>query len=73
MLALKNQFIFAPIKTGYSDGSGVITEKHLAYYEKRSRYMGAIIPEPIYVIGDAKKIGNAQHAIRDGYETAKAL
>lgn len=28
---------------------------------------------PIYVIGDAKKIGNAQDAIRDGYETAKAL
>ena len=49
MLALKNQFIFAPIKTGYSDGSGVITERHLAYYEKRSRYMGAIIPEPFYM------------------------
>jgi len=28
---------------------------------------------PIYVIGDAKKVGNAQDAIRDGYETAKVL
>jgi 2,4-dienoyl-CoA reductase (NADPH2) len=28
---------------------------------------------PIYVIGDAKRVGNAQDAIRDGYETAKAL
>jgi len=28
---------------------------------------------PVYVIGDAKRVGNAQDAIRDGYETAKAL
>jgi len=28
---------------------------------------------PVYVIGDVKKAGNAQHAIKDGYETAKAL
>jgi hypothetical protein len=25
MLSLKNQFIFAPVKTGYSDGSGIVT------------------------------------------------
>ena len=28
---------------------------------------------PIYVIGDAKRVGNAQDAIRDAYETVKAL
>jgi 2,4-dienoyl-CoA reductase (NADPH2) len=28
---------------------------------------------PVYLIGDAKKVGNAQDAIRDGYETAKSL
>lgn len=28
---------------------------------------------PVYVIGDAKKVGNAQDAIRDGFETAKSL
>jgi len=49
MIALKNQFIFAPIKTGYGDGSGVITEKHLAFYKRRSRYLGAVIPEPLYL------------------------
>jgi len=27
----------------------------------------------VYVIGDARKVGNAQDAIRDGYETAKKL
>ena len=49
MLALKNQFIFPPIKTGYSDGSGVVTEKHLSFYRRRSRYLGAIIPDPFYL------------------------
>jgi thioredoxin reductase len=28
---------------------------------------------PVYVIGDAKRVGNAQDAIRDAYETAKLL
>ena len=28
---------------------------------------------PVYVIGDAKRVGNAQDAIKSGYETAKAL
>ncbi len=28
---------------------------------------------PVYVIGDARKVGNAQDAIRNGYETAKAM
>jgi len=49
MLPLKNQFIFAPIKTGYSDGKGVITERHLAFYKRRSPYLGAVIPEPFYL------------------------
>jgi len=49
MLPLKNQFIFAPIKTGYSDGSGVVTEKHLSFYDRRAKYLGAIIPEPFYL------------------------
>ncbi|MGC9363538.1 MAG: FAD-dependent oxidoreductase [Fidelibacterota bacterium] len=49
MLPLKNQFIFAPIKTGYSDGTGVVTARHLAFYKRRSRYLGAVIPEPFYM------------------------
>lgn len=49
MLPLKNQFIFAPIKTGYSDGGGFVTAKHLAFYKRRSRYLGAVIPEPFYM------------------------
>lgn len=49
MLELKNQFIFAPIKTGYSNGSGIVTERHLAFYKRRSKYLGAVIPEPFYL------------------------
>lgn len=49
MLRLRNPFLFAPIKTGYSDGSGGITERHLAFYRRRARYLGAVIPEPFYL------------------------
>ena len=49
MLNLRNKFIFAPIKTGYSDGTGKITNNHLKFYEIRSDYLGAVIPEPLYL------------------------
>jgi len=49
MLQLKNNFIFAPIKTGYSDKTGVITEKHLDFYKVRSKHIGAVTPEPLYI------------------------
>jgi len=49
MLEIKNEFIFAPVKTGYSNDSGLVTEKHLNFYKKRSKYLGAIIPEPFYI------------------------
>ncbi len=49
MIELKNNFIFAPVKTGYSNKTGVITEKHLDFYEARSQFMGAVTPEPLYI------------------------
>ena len=49
MLQLKNNFIFAPVKTGYSNGTGIITDKHLKFYTQRSKYLGAVIPEPLYL------------------------
>ena len=49
MLHLKNNFIFAPIKTGYSDKTGIITKKHLNFYKARSKYIGAVTPEPLYI------------------------
>ncbi len=56
MLALKNQFIMAPVKTGYSDKTGIITEKHLQFYKRRARYMGAITPEPLFMDAGLKEL-----------------
>lgn len=49
MLELRNPYIFAPIKTGYSDGSGCVTDRHLTFYVERSRHVGAVTPEPFYL------------------------
>ncbi len=48
-LALKNEFIMAPVKLGYSDKSGIVTEKHLNFYQRRSHHIGAITVEPLYL------------------------
>jgi 2,4-dienoyl-CoA reductase (NADPH2) len=48
-LQLRNEFIFAPIKLGYSDGTGVITKKHLDFYRRRSKDIGAVTLEPLYM------------------------
>jgi len=49
MLTLKNMFLFAPIKTGYGDGSGTVNERHFAFYAARCRHVGAITVEPFYL------------------------
>jgi len=49
MLKLRNMFIFAPIKTGYGNGSGKVNERHVAFYKRRCKYLGAVIPEPFYL------------------------
>jgi len=48
-LQLRNEFIFAPIKLGYSDATGIITEKHLDFYRQRSKHIGAVTLEPLYM------------------------
>jgi len=64
MLQLKNRFIFAPIKTGYGDGSGKVTDRHTAFYERRSTYLGAVTPEPFYLDRGLREIP-AQLGIED--------
>ena len=49
MLQLQSKFILAPLKLGYSDGTGVVTQKHLDFYRDRNKYIGAITPEPLYM------------------------
>lgn len=49
MLDLRNEFIMAPVKLGYSNGSGVVTQKHLDFYNERSKNIGAVSLEPLYM------------------------
>ncbi len=48
-MELRNNFIFAPVKTGYSDQTGIVTDRHLRFYDARSKHVGAVIPEPFYI------------------------
>lgn len=49
MLKLRNQFIMAPVKLGYSDKTGVVTDRHLNYYNLRSKHIGAVNLEPLFM------------------------
>ncbi|MBN2543576.1 FAD-dependent oxidoreductase [bacterium] len=49
MLKLKNSFIFAPIKLGYAKGDGFVNQRHIAFYNVRSNYLGAVTLEPLYM------------------------
>ena len=49
MLDLKNQFIMAPVKLGYADGSGFVNDKHIAFYEQRCKHVAAVDLEPLYI------------------------
>ncbi|MGM0406423.1 MAG: NAD(P)/FAD-dependent oxidoreductase [Bacteroidota bacterium] len=67
MLQLKNNFIFAPIKTGYGDSDGNITQKHHDFYKRRSKYLGAITLEPLFLDKSLRElptqigVGNDNH------------
>jgi 2,4-dienoyl-CoA reductase (NADPH2) len=49
MIKLKNSFIFPPIKLGYSNGDGYVTDRYNDFYAARSQFLGAIILEPLYI------------------------
>lgn len=48
-LGLRNKFIMSPVKTGYGDAEGNISERHLAFWEKRSKHVAAVIFEPFFI------------------------
>jgi len=51
MLNLKNEFIMPPLKLGYCEKEkpGFVNEKHIQFYERTGKYLGAVIPEPFYL------------------------
>jgi len=56
MLALRNRFLMPPLKLGYSDGGGAITPAHHVFYLERSRYLGAVTLEPMYLHKSLREI-----------------
>ncbi|MEN8154252.1 MAG: FAD-dependent oxidoreductase [Acidobacteriota bacterium] len=48
-MQLKNQFIMAPVKLGFSENNGEINQKHINFYKRRSAYIGAVTLEPLYL------------------------
>jgi len=46
-LTLDNEFVMAPVKTGYGDADGRVTERLRDFYDRRAEHVGAITPEPL--------------------------
>lgn len=45
----RNNFLMSAVKTGYGDTDGNITERHLAFWERRSKHVAAVVFEPFYI------------------------
>jgi 2,4-dienoyl-CoA reductase (NADPH2) len=45
----RNSFLMSAVKTGYGDSEGNISERHLAFWDKRSKYVAAVIFEPFFI------------------------
>lgn len=58
MIKLKNQFIMPPLKLGYANGDGQVNQKHFKFYKERSRNIGAIALEPLYLDKGLREIPN---------------
>jgi len=48
-ITFRNSFFMSAVKTGYGDSYGNISERHLAFWDKRSRHVAAVIFEPFYI------------------------
>jgi 2,4-dienoyl-CoA reductase-like NADH-dependent reductase (Old Yellow Enzyme family)/thioredoxin reductase len=45
----RNSFLMSAVKTGYGDSEGSITNRHLAFWNRRSKHVAAVIFEPFYL------------------------
>jgi 2,4-dienoyl-CoA reductase-like NADH-dependent reductase (Old Yellow Enzyme family)/thioredoxin reductase len=48
-IKLRNNFLMSAVKTGYGNGDGKITDRHIAFWDKRSKHVAAVIFEPFYI------------------------
>jgi len=56
MLQLRNNLIFAPVKLGYSDKTGIVTQRHIDFYNERSKHVGAVTLEPLYMNAGLREV-----------------
>ncbi|MDF1613247.1 NAD(P)/FAD-dependent oxidoreductase [Stygiobacter electus] len=49
IINLRNNFFMSPVKTGYGDAEGNISERHLAFWDKRSKHVAAVIFEQFFI------------------------
>ncbi len=56
MNTLRNKFIMAPVKLGYCDKPGFVNQKHIDFYNVRSKHIGAITIEPLYMDAGLREI-----------------
>ena len=48
-VTFRNSFLMSAVKTGYGDNEGNITDRHLAFWDKRSKHVAAVIFEPFFI------------------------
>ena len=46
---LRNSFFMAAVKTGYGDADGSITDRHLSFWDRRSKHVASVIFEPFFI------------------------
>lgn len=49
MFKLKNKFLVPPLKLGYTTGDGKVNDRYIDFYNKRSKHVGAVTLEPLYL------------------------
>ncbi|MHB8871493.1 MAG: NAD(P)/FAD-dependent oxidoreductase [Candidatus Doudnabacteria bacterium] len=48
-VVLRNSFFMSAVKTGYGNNEGTITDRHRAFWDKRSKHVAAVIFEPFFI------------------------
>ncbi len=49
MFTLKNEFLIPPLKLGYTTGDGKVNNRYIEFYNQRSKNIGAVSLEPLYL------------------------
>ncbi len=49
MFKLKNEFLLPPLKLGYTTGDGKANNRYIDFYNQRSKNIGAVTLEPLYL------------------------